>query len=197
MTGQETYVDAGKLREPVRVLELRETGPGCWTWEPVRRTWARVELRPGVNLFSRVGIGARNAELVLRRQRLSLHNDLSWRGQHLFLTAVSARGRGHLDVSAALAAPIAVRVLARRQAEPDAAPEGTVFPAVLTEKYLGHAQGEPLAELELRMVLVTPKTIRLTAGGLVEAAGQVWAVRVPHELEPCQNEYEIVRGVDV
>ena len=40
-------VDAGKLSERLEVLELRETGPGIWAWEPARKTWGQVELDAG------------------------------------------------------------------------------------------------------------------------------------------------------
>lgn len=55
------YIDAGKLNQPVQVLELRETAPGVWEWAPARRTWASITLQPKTNLFSKVGIGARDA----------------------------------------------------------------------------------------------------------------------------------------
>lgn len=83
-------IDAGKLSERLEVLELRETGPDIWTWKAVRKTWGQVELDAGQrkNLFSSVGIGARNSSLVLRRQDITLHNALRWKGHHLFLTAI-------------------------------------------------------------------------------------------------------------
>lgn len=66
------YIDAGKLNQPVQVLELRETAPGVWEWVPARRTWASITLQPKTNLFSKVGIGARNAAVIVRRQPLTL-----------------------------------------------------------------------------------------------------------------------------
>ncbi|KGF56646.1 hypothetical protein HMPREF9460_00879, partial [Flavonifractor plautii 1_3_50AFAA] len=68
------YIDAGKLNQPVQVLELRETAPGVWEWAPARRTWASITLQPKTNLFSKVGIGARNAAVIVRRQPLTLHH---------------------------------------------------------------------------------------------------------------------------
>ena len=80
------YIDAGKLNQPVQVLELRETAPGVWEWVPARRTWASITLQPKTNLFSKVGIGARNAAVIVRRQPLTLHHALRWGDTHLFLT---------------------------------------------------------------------------------------------------------------
>ncbi len=64
------YIDAGKLNKAAQVLELRETAPGVWEWVPARRTWASITLQPKTNLFSKVGIGARNAAVIVRRQAL-------------------------------------------------------------------------------------------------------------------------------
>ena len=58
-------VDAGELRERLEVLALRETAPGVWAWEPVRWTWGKVTVDGKSNLFSAVGIGARNAALAV------------------------------------------------------------------------------------------------------------------------------------
>lgn len=185
------HIDAGKLDKPVQVLALRETGPGVWTWERVRRAWANITFRPGTNLFSKVGVGARDAAVVLRRQSLTLHNALRLGDQHLFLTAITERGRGHLDVDAAVVEVDTVRLL----------PEGTVgemtFPGILTEKYARHEQEWPMSVNELGLVLVTPKAITLRPGCLVEVRGAAWEVLVPHELDPFKNEYEIGRRVDL
>ncbi|KGF56167.1 hypothetical protein HMPREF9460_01369, partial [Flavonifractor plautii 1_3_50AFAA] len=90
------YIDAGKLNQPVQVLELRETAPGVWEWVPARRTWASITLQPKTNLFSKVGIGARNAAVIVRRQPLTLHHALRWGDTHLFLTSITPMGRNHL-----------------------------------------------------------------------------------------------------
>lgn len=186
-------IDAGKLSERLEVLELRETGPGVWTWEAVRRTWAQVELDAGQqkNLFSSVGIGARNAALVLRRQDITLHDALRWKGQHLFLTAIISRGRGYLDVTAALVRPEIVRLV------PDGEDQGVTFPGILTEKYLAHSQEWPMSVNDLELVLVVPKTITLHPGRLVECLGAAWEVLVPHELDEFKNEYEIGRRAEL
>ena len=97
-------IDAGKLRERLEVMELKEGPNGVWTWESVRKARGQVELNTvKKNLFSSVGIGARGAELVLRRQPLTLHQAILWGERHLFLTAVLPEGRLHLRVQAALA----------------------------------------------------------------------------------------------
>ena len=102
----ETILDAGRLSERLEVLELQETSTGVWAWATVRRAWAQVEQTTKTNLFSKVGVGARDAAVVLRRQSLTLRQALRWKGRHLFLTAITDRDRGHLDVAAALVNPV-------------------------------------------------------------------------------------------
>ncbi len=186
-------IDAGRLSERLEVLELRETETGVWAWETVRKTWAQVELDAGTrkNLFSSVGIGARNGSLVLRRQELTLHNALRWRGQHLFLTAIIPRGRGHLDVSAALVWPEPIRLV------PDDGDQDMSFPGILTEKYLTHRQEWPMSVNDMELVLVVSKIIQLRPGRLVECLGASWEVLVPHELDEFKNEYEIGRRAEL
>ena len=78
------YIDAGKLNKAAQVLELRETAPGVWEWTPVRRAWASITFQSKTNLFSKVGIGARDAAVIVRRQPLTLHHALRWGDTHLF-----------------------------------------------------------------------------------------------------------------
>ena len=182
-----TYIGAGRLDQPLEVLELQETGPGVWEWKPVRRAWARVEQTTKTNLFSKVGVGARDAAVVLRRQSLTLHQALRWKGRHLFLTAITHRDRGHLDVAAALVNPVDCRM------EGEAGASELQFPGILTEKYLRWEQPEPYSVNQLTYVLVTPKVIDLRRGGLVWVAGAHYEVQVAHTLDEYKNEYEIFR----
>ena len=185
------YIGAGKLDQPLEVLELLETSDGVWEWVAVRRAWGQVEQTAKTNLFSKVGVGARDTAIVLRRQRLTLHNALRWRGQHLFLTAITRRDRGHLDVAAALVELVECR------ADADERNDGTRFPGVLTEKYAKWDQPEPYSVNHLTYVLVTPKGIVLQRGGLVAVAGINYEVQAAHTLDPYKNEYEIVRTEDL
>ena len=184
-------IDAGKLRDVLQVLELAESPEGTWTWQKVRKARGQVELSTGRNLFSTVGIGARGAEIVLRRQDLTLHNALLWGEQHLFLTAILPEGRLHLRVQAAL---VTVDTVALQK------DENTVektFPGVLTEKYIQHEQEWPMSRNQLSLVLVVPKVIVLEPGRLVRARGGLWEVLVSHELDEYKNEYEIGRTADL
>lgn len=185
------YIGAGKLDQPLEVLELRETAAGVWEWVALRRAWAQVEQTAKTNLFSKVGVGARDAAIVLRRQSITLHNALRWRGQHLFLTSITQRDRNHLDVAAALVTADTVRL------REDETTQAMTFPGILTEKYARHEQEWPMSANELGLVLVTPKSITLRPGSLVEVRGAAWEVLVAHELDRYKNEYEIGRRVDL
>lgn len=181
------HVDAGKLDERVKVLELAETSQGVWTWKQVRTTWASVEISTRHNVWSVHGIGATGVTMTMRRQSLRLGNALEWRGRHCFITAITPMGRNHMEVSAALVTVSAC--------EDKAA--GVKFPASMTEKYLGHEQREPYAVNTLRHVLVTPKVIQLKPGQLVEVDGTPWPVTLAHTLDLWHNEYELEREVDL
>ena len=183
-------IDAGKLRDVLQVLELKENPKGTWTWQKVRKARGQVELSTGQNLFSTVGIGARGAEIVLRRQPLTLHNALLWGEQHLFLSAILPEGRLHLRVQAALVEPTEC------QADMDQR-GGIRFPGILTEKYMKWEQPEPYSVNRLAYVLVTPKPIQLQRGSLVGVSGINYEVQLAHTLDPYKSEYEIVRTEDL
>lgn len=190
MTKTGSGVEVGRLSDRVEVLELRETAGetgAVWAWKPVRRTWARAELSAKANVYSVHGLGAAGVSFTLRRQPLGLDSALWWRGQHCLITAISPLGRLYLTVDAALV------VLSRCEDRYT----GTRFPAVMTEKYLGRQQLEPLAVNTLRHVLVTPKAIELTPGRPVEVEGDSWPIQVAHLLDPHKNEYELERTVDL
>lgn len=180
------HVDAGKLSERIELLRLVK-GENEYRWELLRRSWASVELQQRRNNFSAHGIGAAGAELVLRRQELTLLDAIRWRGQHLFLTGIAPRGRNHLTVAAAL-----VEVRACRDPE-----SGLAFPGVVTEKYLGHRQEEPMAVNPMRHILITHPAIDLKPGRLVEVDGESWPITMSHRLDPWKAEYEIERVIEL
>ena len=186
-----TSIDAGRLAEKVQVLQFAEAQSGTWAWKPVRRAYAQVELSARRSLFSDTGIGARAAELVLRRQELTLHNAILWGDRHLFLTSIVPEGRTHLRAEAAI-----VQTAQCRVRETDAEP-AMAFPGILTEKYVRHGQEWPMSVNELSLVLVVPKKIVIRPGRLVETRGAAWEVLAPHELDEYKNEYEIGRTVDL
>lgn len=201
------YIGAGKLDQPLEVLELRETSSGVWEWVAARRAWGQVEQTAKTNLFSKVGVGARDAAVVLRRQHLTLHNALRWKGQHLFLADITKRDRNHLYVGAALVS--VVRCIGQgyttavgdgnRPVKTEKPP--VTFPGVLTEKYVKYEKEDTFAKARRGLVLVTSKPIQLREGDLVTVqdgpAAAVYHVQTCHVLDDYKNEYEMEFSRDV
>ncbi|OUN10230.1 hypothetical protein [Flavonifractor sp. An91] len=202
-----SYIGAGKLDQHLEVLELRETSTGVWEWVAVRRAWAQVEQTDKTNLFSKVGVGARDAAIVLRTQPLTLHNALRWRGQHLFLTSITHRNRNHLDVAAALVEPVTCTAqgyttkMGEGNRPQKVETDPVTFPGVLTEKYVKYEQEDTFAKSRRGLVLVTAKPIRLREGDLVTVqagpAAAVYNVQACHVLDEYKNEYEVEFSRDV
>ena len=202
-----TYIGAGKLDQPLEVLELRETSAGLWEWVAIRRAWGQVEQTAKTNLFSKVGVGARDAAIVLRTQPLTLHNALRWRGQHLFLTSITHRDRNHLDVAAALVEPVTCTAqgyttkMGEGNRPQKVETDPVTFPGVLTEKYVKYEQEDTFAKSRRGLVLVTAKPIRLREGDLVTVqagpAAAVYNVQACHVLDAYKNEYEMEFSRDV
>lgn len=186
MTKTDSGVEVGRLNDRVEVLELRKKD-SSYIWESVRRTWAMAELSVKANVYSVHGLGAAGVSFTMRRQSINLDSALRWRGQHCLITAIRPLGRLYLTVEAAL---VVLSQCEDRYTD-------TRFPAIMTEKYLGHRQLEPLAVNDLRHVLVTPKCIQLTPGKLVEVDGVSWPIQTAHLLDPHKNEYELERTVDL
>ena len=201
------YIGAGRLDQPLEVLELRQTSEGTWEWVPIRRAWAQVEQTSKTNLFSKVGVGARDAAIVLRTQPLTLHHALRWRGQHLFLTSITKLDRMHLDLQAALVSVVrcvgqgyTTTVGPGNRPVKQPGPERT-FPGVLTEKYVRYETEDSYAKAKRLLVLVTPKAVQLLDGDLVTVtegpAAAVYNVQTSHVLDEYKNEYEIMYSRDI
>lgn len=182
-------MDAGELRERLDILALRETALG-YAWGEDRRTWAKVELTGKQCYFSKVGLGARAAEITLRSQPFALNEAIRWGDKHLFPTEITVPERGWMRVKAAVMDVSEWTALGGRST-PD-----VLFPAAVTEKYLGYSQERPMAESTVTYVLVTPKVIRLRPSDAVsnsDTAPGTYVVTACHVIDPWKNEYEITR----
>lgn len=206
-------MDVGKLRHRLTLLELRSVKDGDETihqWAETRKVWGLVELSDRTNLFSRVGIGARDATIILRDTDLSCLHAIRWAGRHLFLTSIMREG-GFITAKAAVVCPsywtattFQTGIDRERRNSPKREKLPAIhFPGVLTEKYLGHEPPENLghAVSETRYVLVTPKAVQMAPGDLVTTrevfiAG-TYVVETCHCLDGYKNEYEVYRKGDV
>lgn len=209
----QTIPDAGELRDKVRLLEFRPLEPGrccckengpvetpapteeqakplTWEWAEYRKAWAKATPTSRMAIFATTGVGSHEVEFVIRRQRFCLGNAIEWKGRFCLPTSVEPLGPGHLLVKAALVRPLPCKGVDRDTGR------AFSFPAVVTEKYMGHTQAEPMAQNAVSLVLVVPKTIRLKLGSLVELPDAPYWVKVPHELDPDKTEYEVERTVE-
>jgi hypothetical protein len=201
------FIDAGELREHITILDLQETSPGTWEWVASARSKAAIELGSGKNLFSSVGIGARDAKLILRRQPITEHQAILWSGKHLFVSSITPQGRRHLEISAALVDTVICKAETFKNAlgkgnRPVREPGPVInFSGILTEKYLGYDKEDSHAVSTVTYVLVTPKPIALSEGDLVEVVGfEVsgdFNIVKCHRLDAFKNEYEMTRRRDV
>lgn len=185
-------ITGSDLKERIQVQRLLHyPEANAFAWEVKRTTWAKAEQDARKNLFSSVGIGARGVTFTLRwNPELTIVDSFLWRGQFCFLTSIVDGDPGFQVVRAALCEP------SECQKDADKDPAGCRFPGILAEKYVGHEQLDPHAEVTGDLVLVTPKAVTLAPGSWVTAGDRYFLVRVPHELDPFKNEYEIRRKED-
>jgi len=202
-----SWTGAGDLKDRCRVLELTERVKGLYEWTTKRTAWMKVTPDGRRNLFSSIGIGARNAEIVMRTQPISLYDAVEWRGEHLFLTSLVVGDHGRITGQAALV-PV-TECLARTEGEVGrddrnrptiGARQEVRFPGCVTETYAAYDRDESHGVSCAALVLVAPKAVPLLkAGDLVTLGGQrggPYEVQAVHGLDPYKNEYEIVRKED-
>lgn len=188
----------GELKERIWVLELKQKD-STYFWNPTVKIWAKVQLQDKTNLFSRVGVGVRTVEFVVRRRPLTLHDAIRWGGKHCVLTAIEPIDRLYMRLTAAVIEPVECTAMTVKQelginnVLQQHTEEGDAFPAYIIEKYLGYQENPPATEKSITLVLVVPKRIHLETGLCVKAQRVLWRVTVCHELGEYQNEYEIHR----
>lgn len=193
----ERTIDAGSLRDRLIILKFTFfPEENEWRWVEAHASAGKAQLSEKKNLFSAVGIGARDVSFTVRhRADLTLANAIRWKGpegwEHCFIASILPLDRRYDTVRCA-------RVeLARCLAEANHAPTGAYFPGVLAEKYVGHEQLDPLAVNTTTYVLVTPKAVELKRGSIVEVDGTPYQVLLGHYLDGWKNEFEIGRTEDL
>ncbi len=195
-------MNAGELKDRISLMELKQV-LNTYSWEQATLFWAKAEPLKENNIFSKVGLSTKSIKFKVRKNSsLSLHNAFRWKGKHCFLTNITETDPMFLEITAALIEPYTCTVERTGQPTLDnlnrpvyGDSNALTFPGCLTEKYLGHVQGEPMTSVEARYVLVTPKTIILSTGELVTINNIPYTVLIPHTLDIYKNEYEIgVKG---
>ena len=197
-------MDPGKLKDRVQILHL-EQSENELRWNVFKNTWAQVEYTSKTNYFSKVGIGVLSVKFTMRRQVLSLHDALCFRGRHYFITGITPVSNLHMEVETAKIEPIPC-ILYDNETELDSLNRPTTqkknlltFPGCLVEKYMGYTAEKSHGESEISFVLVTPKQVSLDytdVGKLVEIGGKPYHVLICHELDEYKNEYEVTRKED-
>ena len=192
----------GTLNDEIELLRLSVSGT-VFKWIVYDTVFAKAERVKGSNIFSSVGLGAKTVKLTVRACDITLHNAARWNGRHCFITDIVPLDREYIEVTAALIEPVQCSITRQTSMLNELnrlvliESSALSFPACITEKYLGHTQGEPQATLEQRFVLVTPKPIKLFAGELVSVGSLgIYNILIPHELDEYKNEYEIIRKAE-
>ena len=196
-------MNPGELRERAEILTLKETD-GIYRWEKEKAVWCRYQETGKKNLFSKVGVGAAGAEILLREMPVDLTRAMRVRGQFLFLTDIRREGTAprFLKVQAAQVSPVTATVSRQRAGiGENGYPENRVetvaeCPVCLTEKYLRSNDETAAVESTVRLVAVAPKVLVCIPGDRMEIDGAVYRVEVCHTLEPYKNESEIERVED-
>lgn len=192
------------MRERIAILSLAEHADGFY-WQEDTTIWASAKIENKTNPFSKIGLGMPSVTFTLRKRQLTLHQAFLFRGQHCFLTAITENAdRLYLTVSAAMVTPVichAVQEVVAFDAQYNRPLRGqtktVVFPAVLTEKYVGFKQAEPQGISTTTYVLVTPKAVPLSLGELVQVDNTPYRLQVQHGLDSYKNEYEMTREEDI
>lgn len=196
------------LTEKIEILTLvQDDDTGDIAWAPARRRWASVELDTRRSIFSVVGVGTRGAVVIIRPDpRLTLNQAIRWNGQFLHLTDIRLnQERDRQEIKAALCTPVTMRAKPQARTGKDHLNRPIVkqqsaytFPGILSELYHQNEADEVLRAESLGRVLVTPKTVVLRVGDLVQNGNEApYTVRQVLDLEAYKNEYVLERQEDV
>lgn len=196
------------LTEKIEILTLaQDDDTGDIAWAPARKRWASVELDTRRNIFSIVGVGTHGATVIIRPdQRLTLHQAIRWKGQFLHLTDITlSQERDRQEIKAAFCTPVTMKARPQARTGKDNLNRPIVkqqaaytFPGILSEMYHQNEADEVLRAELLRRVLVTPKTVVLRVGDLVQKGDEApYTVRQVLDLEAYKNEYVLERKEDV
>jgi hypothetical protein len=195
-------MNAGDLNRLVNVLEFREAHKNTFVWVVQNRLWAKIEHQTVRGIFASKAVMARTVKITIRPDRgLTLHHALAGvtgEKEHYFLTDINRDTKDIYVLSAVIVEPVQCavhRTTTTKGAnnQPQIQKHAPItFPGYLAEKWLRQTQEEPMSYSEARFVLVTPKSITIDVGELVEICGKQYAVVIPHMLDPYRNEFEVL-----
>lgn len=202
------------LNTKIGLMMLEERATGMYEWRECRRFWAHIEHTGKTNLFSKAGIGVKTVAFTLRSTPyISLFHAIEYKGRQYFITDVNRDEPLYMTVTTADIQPVQCTVTRSEEREgPNKSSTlapcmQLLFPACVTEKYMGFQQEDPMARTEAALVLVTPKPVRLEVHDIVklgapgpegaEDTRPAFAIKVCHLLDEYKNEYEMTKVEDV
>jgi len=198
-------MNAGEFGQQVEILELVELEPDNYSWQAVKKLWAKTEHQTARTIFTINTVMQRSTKFTIwALPELTLHHAIfvSDGNTHYYLADINKDTPGIYVLTALTVVPITCIAERTKTVTGDYnRPEvvklpPVVFPGVLAEKYIRQTQEEPMSYTEARHILVTPKVITLDIGELVHIVGKPHEIVVFHGLDPYRNEYEILRRSD-
>ncbi|MCI1958185.1 MAG: hypothetical protein LKJ25_01000 [Clostridia bacterium] len=175
-----------------------------YSWQETRKIWVRFSEDGKNNIFSSVGIGARNAVFYVRRpHKITLLNAIKYRQCHYFITLIEDIDIMYSKVTAAKIEPVECSYkpveYEKNEYNRPVKKEGEVisFTACLTEKYTGKEVQPVTAVSSTTYVFVTPKIIELKTGNVIKAKSLTWLIEKCHTLDRYKNEYEAITRSEV
>lgn len=183
------------MTERISVLRLSvpQTEKGVYSYTEYRRLSCCAKLTNKSNIFSKIGIGARDVKFTIRHNGyLQIHDRLLWRNNNCFITSITPLDRLYDEVDCAIAEVKMCKLYSQGEAA------GPTFPGILTERYVNYSEpSDPYSVNDECFVLVSPKQIVMPPGALCEVSGVKYHIRTAHLLDPYKNEYEILRQSDL
>lgn len=181
-----------------------------WAWAFEKKIWADVTLDGKKNLFSQVGIGARNAIFVIRNlNKISLNHAIKYKNKYYFITLIENIDDHYKKITAAEMLVVdckhtSIEYRLNEYNRPVENKKDTIsFQCCITEKYIQYTETPVSANTETMLVAITPKVIDLNVGDAVEVLDEstvkngFYIVQKVHKLDEYKNEYEVLLRDDV
>lgn len=153
-------------------------------------------------IFSRHANAAPGGEFIIRRCGVTLDMALADDENTYLITQIEDVNRNYIKLTAAAVSPVLLtgtqtRYVIGPMNRPQVVDDKIKpFEGVIAERYSNSAQEQPNIELTTGLVLTTPKSIRLTAGSVIDDGEAKYIVRYAHMHEKHYNDYEIERKDD-
>ena len=193
----------------VSILEFIKND-NSYIWLEKCKLWADILIDGKKNLFSQVGIGARNAIFVIRyNDSITLFDAIKYQNKHYLITQIDDLEKKYRKITAAEALLAnckfkGVEYLKDKYNRPIAQELPCIsFEACFTEKYVGYTETPVSANTETILVAITPKIIDLNVGDAIEVLdgstvkNGFYIVQKVHKLDEYKNEYEVLLKDDV